>query len=194
MRSGVSWLTCGALGAHVALLLATTACTRTGRPVKMVWANEPGDGAVATCPEDAVDATGGLSGFGDRTPSPTQARCSYADAVGPITQLRGRVLGQGHAGTLPEPMGDTPVRIHRLTDEGGRLGPVVAETVTDPQGGWSLSASLPEGEYLLVVPGDEPGRAVGQRPLELQGQRARRVDDLDILVPLPDASAPDAAD
>src|SRR5690606_41558130 len=75
MRSGVSWLTCGALGAHVALLLATTACTRTGRPVKMVWANEPGDGAVATCPEDAVDATGGLSGFGDRTPSPTQARC-----------------------------------------------------------------------------------------------------------------------
>lgn len=154
----------------------------------MVWANEPGYGRVATCPEDAVDARGGLAGFGDRTPSPMEAKCSYQDAAGPITQLVGRVLAKGEAADLPEPVAGVPVLIHRVREEddgGPALGPVVAETTTDPQGGWSLSASLPAGDYIVVVPGDEPGEILARRPLKLVGQGARKVEELEILVPLP---------
>ena len=145
-------------------------CGGTRRPLKLELANKPAAGRPATCPDGAVDA------FGDGTPSPMDARCSYEDAFGEgMSRVRGKVMGEGDHGGLPRPLSGVQVTIHRV--EAGGLGRPVARATTDAQGSFSFSAFLPAGDYALVVDGG------ALRTISLTGAGARVLDDVSLIVP-----------
>jgi hypothetical protein len=152
------------------LASAPLACGQR-RPMKLELANRPAAGRPATCPDDAVDV------FGDGTPSPMDARCSYDDAFGEgLSRVRGKVLGEGESGALPQPLAGVEVTVHRL--EGGTIDRPVARAITDAQGAFTFSAILPAGEYALVVPGG------AHRTITVGGAGARVVDDVVLVVPV----------
>lgn len=148
----------GALAALVLLGLAaaTPGCAKSQRQHRAVWPRQPAAGRPATCPDDAVDP------FGDGTPGPDDARCSYADAQGRLlVQLRGTVLGEGEAGQMAMPLSEVEVTVHAIErarsgdprDE--EVGPTVARGRTDAQGAFSMSAMLRPGTYVVRVGGAE---------------------------------------
>lgn len=178
-----SWMVAAAMRGLVVVVLplglALSACGGTRRPMKLELANRPAAGRPATCPEGAVDV------FGDGTPSPMDARCSYDDAYGEgLSRVRGKVVGEGAPGGLPVPLAGVHLTVHRM--ESGQLGGPVAKATTDAQGSFTFSAFMPAGEYALVVEGG------AQRTLSLGGAGARVVDDIVVVVPADPRWAADA--
>jgi hypothetical protein len=172
----------------LALVVGATACRSGRRPARFELVNRPGAGRVATCPDGATDV------FGDGTPSPMDARCSYDDALGEgLTQVRGKVLAESDTGPLPTAVEGAVVTVHPFADEAGgsgRLQPAVARAITDAQGSFSLSAMLRAGTYVFAVDGS------AQRTIELSDDRdvraqgsathgsgARSLDDVRIVLP-----------
>jgi hypothetical protein len=138
--------------------------------MKFELANRPAAGRPVTCPDDAIDV------FGDGTPSPMDARCSYEDAFGEgLSRVRGKVMGEGDPGGLPQPLAGIEVTAHRV--EAGVLGAALARATTDTQGSFTFSAILPAGEYALVIAGG------AHRTITLGGAGARVIDDVLVLVP-----------
>lgn len=147
----------------------------------MRYAGQVAYGTPEVCPDDAVDP------MGDGTPGPMDLRCSYSDTTGgPITRVRGRVLLEGGPGSLGDPPGRVEVIVHEAPPAvGGPLGREVARATTDPQGAFSIGATLRAGEYEVVVPG--PGTRVRARQRITIGDEAgHRIDDVRLVIPRTD--------
>ncbi|MEM7151233.1 MAG: hypothetical protein AAF799_00250 [Myxococcota bacterium] len=137
-------------------------------------------GTPAVCPDDAVDP------MGDGTPGPMDFRCSYGDTTGgAITQIRGRVSIEGGPGSTGASPGRVEVEVFEApTAIGGPLGRKVAHGTTDPQGTFSVGATIREGQYVLVVPGDGP-RPRAERTIDVGGDFGHRLDDVQLVIPRP---------
>lgn len=144
----------------------------------MRYAGQVAYGTPEVCPDDAVDP------MGDGTPGPMDLRCSYADTTGgPITRVRGRVLLEPIPGQLGDPPGRTEVIVHEApTAVGGPLGREVARATTDPQGAFSIGATLRAGDYEVVVPGPG-GRTLARTRITVGDEAGHRLDEVRLTIP-----------
>lgn len=161
-------------------LLAPGCRTRPDEP-RMRYAGQVAYGTPEVCPDDAVapPAVGSA-------PGPMDLRCSYADTTGgPITSVRGRVLIEGPPGSLGESPGRIEVVVHEAPPAiGGPLGREVARATSDPQGAFSVGATLVAGDYEVVVPGPG-GRALARRRITVGGDAGHRLDEVRLVIPRP---------
>ena len=134
----------------------------------------PANGRPDTCPDDAVDPGGPGGG-------PMAPRCSYSDASAGMVQLRGTVLLQGADGTQNAPAEGMRVTIHR--DGAGPVGEQIGRTMSDAQGRFSVSLSVGSGAYRLRAVAEDTGEVLAERPFVIP-EGARRVDDLDVILPV----------
>ncbi|MEX1361947.1 MAG: hypothetical protein AB1Z98_02410 [Nannocystaceae bacterium] len=172
-----------ALGSFV--LLAPGCRQRPGEP-RMRYAGQVAYGTPEVCPDDAVapPAVGSA-------PGPMDLRCSYADTTGgPMTRVRGRVLVEGPPGSPGESPGRIEVIVHEAPLAiGGALGREVARATSDPQGAFSVGATLVAGDYEIVVPGPR-GRALARRRITVGGDAGHRLDEVRLVIPRPLDDAP----
>lgn len=163
-------------------------CGKSRRSHKAAWVREPAAGRPATCPDGAVDP------FGDGTPGPMDARCSYADAYGgAAVQVRGSVSGEAEGGGLPVGLADMVVELRaqpKPQAEGARKpkaptaaarGPL-ATGRTDAQGAFSMSAVVRPGRYRLLVRAQPGGAVLATSTVEIAS--AGTTDKVRILVPV----------
>jgi hypothetical protein len=159
-------------GAALAALCVTSpGCRRSGgnRP-RLSFPTSPAAGRPSTCPEDAVDPGGMAPGLG-----PMDVRCSYDDAAGGgLVQLRGQVLLEPDPGTLPEPVAEVTLTVHRN-------GSVVGRATTDAQGTYSVSLNLKPGEYELRVVTKDTGEVLATRRVNVP-DGATNMAGLDLIV------------
>mgnify|MGYP002400450198 CR=1 FL=1 len=102
-------------------------------------------------------------------------------------QLTGHVRWAPRGAELGDGLPDVKVHV-RAARPDGSAGEIVAEATTDAQGGFSVAALLPAGEYMLVVPPLVPGPPMATRRFELSGGD-RAVPDLDLLVVRPEPAS-----
>lgn len=159
-----------AVGSLLALAMLS-ACASKRRPHRAAFATQPAVGRPDTCPDHPIDPVG------DGTPGPMDVRCSYRGAAGgQLVQLRGSVVGED-SGLLPLPLGETRVTV-RAADGPAILG----STVTNSQGGFTMSLVLIPGPYVLQVDG-QGAEPLATRPIEVtEGKRS--LTDLSLFVPL----------
>ena len=152
---------------------------RTGEP-RMRHAGRVAYGTPAVCPDDAVDP------MGDGTPGGMDFRCSYSDTTGgAITQIRGRVSIEGGPGSMGESPGRVEVEVYEAPEVvDGPKGRKVAHGTTDPQGTFSVGATLRQGQYVLVVPGEGP-QPRAERIINVGGDAGHRLDDVLVVIPRP---------
>ncbi len=174
------------------MLVALGACRgRPHRPLHVTWARTPAYGTPSSCPDDAVDLTG------DRIPTTTRTRCSYADDAAGQLVVAGTVLAERDGG-LAEPVRDAEVELV-LLDPAGVPVRTLGRTHTDAQGGFSIRTQtrLPiratvsgtgEGEGALQVR-SAAGRS---QPVRWKGRGPWRFDDVRVLQPrtAPPSTAP----
>ena len=161
------------VAAVVALMFAGNGCDRSSPRMEFLSAT-PADGRPETCPDDAVDPGGPGGG-------PMAARCSYdpgSDAH--LVQLRGSVLLEGGEGEMPVPAEGMRVEIRRDDTANGK---VVGRSVTDAQGGFSVSLKGPPGAYNVRTISEETGETLAQRRFVVS-ENGRAVSGLDLLLPL----------
>lgn len=130
--------------------------------------------------------------FGDGTPGPYDARCSYADTPGAgMVRVRGRVTAPSVDATPGRGVeGVTVVLAERAQPEpsasttGGRaptLGRTLAKTRSDAQGSFSFGVAVPDGEYWLAV------EAADASPVPLTIVGGNAPDSTTLTVPAPAA-------
>ncbi|MCA9652526.1 MAG: hypothetical protein H6712_20925 [Myxococcales bacterium] len=162
------------------MAVAVPGCRKREGEPRMRYAGQVAYGRPDTCPDDDVDPNP------DSMPGPMDLRCSYADTTGgPITRVRGRVLLEGPPGSPGDPPGRTEVIVHEAPPAiGGPLGREVARATTDPQGAFSIGATLRAGEYEVVVPG-AGGRTLARRRISVGGDAGHRLDEVRLVIPRP---------
>lgn len=132
--------------------------------------NTPANGRPETCPDDAIDPGGPGGG-------PMAPRCSYDDAAASMVQLRGSVLLEaGGAGEIARPAEGMRVTVERSGDQ-------VGKTVSDAQGGFTVSLATGPGTYVLRVVAEETGEVLAERTA-IVPEGASGVSGLDLLLPL----------
>lgn len=176
----------GRLALAALLGLVTTGCANRRAKPRTHHVGLVANGRPDTCPENAVDAGDGTA------PGPMDLRCSYADAAGAVlTRIKGHVLHEGAPGSLGESPGRITVEVYRAPRAlDGPLGAKVAEATTDPQGAFSVSATLDRGDYVLVVPGSGPRPLVRQR-VAVGGDAGHRIEGLHLMIPRPMDESPE---
>jgi hypothetical protein len=132
-------------------------------------------GRPANCPDRPMTNPNGIA-------SPDAIRCSYDDGVGAgSARLTGSVYGEGQSAMSDVALEGVSITVHKIKGASSP-GDIVGRATSDPQGRYSMSAMLPEGEY-LVIARDAEGNELARAPL-----RTRKGSDsdfkVDLLVPL----------
>jgi hypothetical protein len=152
------------------------------RPVAFSMPGTVAAGRPATCGPGPVDP------YGSGMMTSDARRCTYEDAIGDgPTRLGGHVRFESEGG-LPgagAPLTEIEVTVRPVEGPGQApgTGRRVAHARTDAQGAFHLSAVLRAGLYDVVAQGAD-GVPLASVRIELEGDRARRVEDLVISVPL----------
>ncbi|MBL4689537.1 MAG: hypothetical protein JKY37_33425 [Nannocystaceae bacterium] len=109
-------------------------------------------GRPDTCPDGAVDP------FGDGTPAPDDARCSYQAPGGSLVELRGQVTTASDGAHPGEPVDGVEVVVFVVVEGGRGVRREVARTRADAQGSFSIAAMLRPGRYTVGL-ADSPASA-----------------------------------
>ena len=114
-------------------------------------------GRPAHCDQQPMTNPNGIA-------TPDAVRCSYEDGIGPgSARLQGSVYGEGESSVSSVALEGVVVTVHKLRGASSP-GDVVGRATSDAQGHYSLSAMLPEGDY-LVVARDVEGTELARAPL-----------------------------
>lgn len=138
----------------------------------MTFLNQPADGRPETCPDDAVDPGGPGGG-------PMAGRCSYRNTGDSgMVQLRGSVLLEGAGDQMAR--GAEGMRVIVLDARGKET---VGRTLSDAQGRFTVSVSVPPGQYVLRAVAEESEEVLAERTFIIADQ-ATTLSELDLILTL----------
>ena len=167
---------------NVVLLLPVfvLACAGPNRSPTVIYPRSPAEGRPTTCPVNITqrDAQG--------RPTPVATRCAYEDTSGRgMTRLGGKVYVETPEGGLGKAAPDMVVTVHRVREPARRpgSGEKIAETTTDTQGGFHVSALFRASQYDVVVRDPRDGRILTFRRIRLGGSEPVVVEDLRLTLP-----------
>jgi hypothetical protein len=96
--------------------------------------------------------------------TPDAVRCSYEDGIGTgSARLQGSVYGEGESTVASVALEGVVITVHKVKGA-STPGDVVGRATSDAQGHYSMSAMLPEGDY-LVIARDVEGKELARAPL-----------------------------